>query len=222
MQNARKRSSLKKSASFTLATIMLCILLLSLFSPRVKAFAYVYDGIIDGAKTITAEGTFHVIGTHSVDSSDGLIKINTSAPVTLVLDDASYTTKGSHGTNIISPLALLDSANVTIIIMDGTTNSFICDGTSYNTNAGQAGISVPLNATLTIKGEANNTGRLNAWSGDYSAGIGGGANSTCGTITIEGGNIDAQARKKSSSAGAENGAGIGGGGGNTVATICMR
>ena len=61
------------------------------------------------------------------------------------------------------------------------------------------GIYVPVGSTLTIKG----TGKLNASSNGFGAGIGGGNNIACGNILIEGGEITAT--------GGSGAAGIGGG-----------
>ena len=74
-----------------------------------------------------------------------------------------------------------------------------------------AGIQVPTNSSLTIKGE----GKLLAFAGLYAAGIGGGIRSKAGTIRIESGTITAYGGATDGGNDAQNrsgGAGIGGGG----------
>ena len=65
------------------------------------------------------------------------------------------------------------------------------------------GIFVPQGKALTIKGETEGTGWLDATSNGNAAGIGGGNLMDCGSIVIEGGSITAY--------GGKNAAGIGGG-----------
>ena len=141
----------------------------------------------------------------------GRIEVQENAEATIYLD-------GVELENAISPLRLLNGANVTLILMDGTTNTFACNGIDTAGNAPQAGIHVPSSnsgtTSLTIEGENDDTGILIAKGGAYSAGIGGGPNQAFGNITIKGGNVTAETRLFSS-APTGNGAGIGGGGGNT-------
>jgi len=87
--------------------------------------------------------------------------------------------------------------DATIILQDGTTNTVKGFQNKY------PGIFVPENKTLTIKGETEGTGSLNASSNRDGAGIGGGYVISCGNIDIQGGKITAT--------GGESGAGIGGG-----------
>jgi len=87
--------------------------------------------------------------------------------------------------------------DATIILKDGTTNSV------KGFRNGYPGIFVPENKTLTIKGETEGTGSLNASSNRDGAGIGGGYDLDCGNIDIQGGTITAT--------GGTMGAGIGGG-----------
>lgn len=87
--------------------------------------------------------------------------------------------------------------DATIILQDGTTNTVKGFQKKY------PGIFVPENKTLTIKGETEGTGSLNASSNRDGAGIGGGYAISCGNIDIQGGKITAT--------GGESGAGIGGG-----------
>ena len=88
--------------------------------------------------------------------------------------------------------------DATIILKDGSTNTVKGFHFYY------PGIFVPENKTLTIKGETEGTGSLNASSNGDGAGIGGGGYGvSCGNIDIQGGTITAT--------GGINGAGIGGG-----------
>lgn len=156
-----------------------------------------------GTYIISAAGEYEISG-----NILGRIVVNTPDQVTLTLNNA-------HVKSSSSPLQLTSgSADVTIVLKDGTDNSFECTSSATATNSNNAGINVPSNASLVIEG---NTGSLTALSGPYSAGIGAAANNACGDITIKGGNITATARA-SAATGSGNGAGIGGGGGNTVAT----
>ena len=86
--------------------------------------------------------------------------------------------------------------DATIILKDGSTNTVKGFHFYY------PGIFVPENKTLTIKGETEGTGSLNASSNRYGAGIGGGFDLDCGNIDIQGGTITA--------VGGTIGAGIGG------------
>ena len=112
----------------------------------------------------------------------------TGGTVTITLKNVSVTSDGGCAFDI-------QSGNVTLILEDGTTNSFTSAGSS-NLNAG---IHVAENAHLTIRG----TGALNAVSEYRGAGIGGNQGSGAGHITIESGNITAKSNA--------DGAGIGGG-----------
>ena len=87
--------------------------------------------------------------------------------------------------------------DATIILADGSTNTVKGFDRYY------PGIIVAEGYTLTISGGALGTGKLNASSHYYAAGIGGGYNVNCGNITISGGIINAT--------GGQYGAGIGGG-----------
>ncbi|MDR2000148.1 MAG: hypothetical protein LBP94_01255, partial [Zoogloeaceae bacterium] len=109
-----------------------------------------------------------------------------SATVTLTLDNVSITDLGSGQT----PLLLGIGANVTLILVEGTTNTFT---SGFNA----AGIRT-TGTTLTING----TGSLQA-AGTGGAGIGGSRGEAGGTLTINSGTIKAN--------GGAGGAGIGGG-----------
>ena len=74
---------------------------------------------------------------------------------------------------------------------------------SVNNNAG---ISVATGKSLVIYGQSKNTGTLNVTGGNYGAAIGGGRGAACGTVTINGGTVNA-----GGTASSNRGAGIGGG-----------
>ncbi|MDR2710099.1 MAG: putative Ig domain-containing protein [Burkholderiales bacterium] len=128
------------------------------------------------------------------------IEVAPKATVTITLGGMNLS--ASSG---LSALLLNADANVTLILADGTDNTF----TGNNSNS--AGIQT-TGAMLTIEGGVLGTGTLTATGGNNSAGIGGGANATGsndgGTIIINGGKITAT--------GTGTAAGIGGGG-NTSA-----
>jgi len=163
---------------------------------------YLITGVIDTAsRTITQGGTYEVVGTfvNLSYSYDYAIKVETTQPVTLVLNN-------TNRSNYYTPLEIKAGANVRIHLASGTTNTLKSNGTSTNTGVNTAGISVASTATLTISG----TGTLNALGGYGGAGIGGnhmvGSTSNplrSGTIHIESGNIYAE--------GGTDAAGIGGG-----------
>ena|GEM_PF-4879873 len=197
-----------------------------------------YDGYIDGTTfpyVIDAGGTYLVTGTNlSIPANTGGIIVKTEEPVTLVLNDANYgvvnvspsaNSKFSAlviGTTLPKPTADPMQpdirANVTIILMAGTDNSFISMSECNQSDAGTAGINVRIGSTLTITSEeaATNPGKLTTKGGWYSAGIGAGPNQTAGKIIIEGGKIFAESASTGFSGypGTGNGAGIGGGGGS--------
>ena len=119
------------------------------------------------------------------------VKVSIAADATVTLSDATI-----NGTNNESYdwAGLTCEGDATIILKDGTTNTMkgfydMCPG-----------IFVPEGSTLVIKGETSGTGRLNASSNGWGAGIGG---NDCGNIEIQGGIISA--------AGGQNAAGIGSG-----------
>ena len=87
------------------------------------------------------------------------------------------------------------------ITVSGKVNLILCDGVTLTASQG---ITVQGDDSLTIWAQSGGTGTLNATCSDsYRSGIGGLANSSAGTIVINGGNITATAGKQ--------GAGIGGG-----------
>ena len=146
-------------------------------------------------------------------SVSGSITVAANVTVTLILN-------GTNRHSSDSPLQVGTGSVVTLVLMDGSNNSFLCGGTSTNAYRQQAGIHVPQGATLIIQEgykqgspRGSNAGNLTSEGGYYSAGIGGGPNQNSGTIKIEGGTI--VARSNSSDNGRNNAAGIGGGSGQT-------
>lgn len=104
---------------------------------------------------ITIGGSYRLYGITTCS-----LKVATEEAVTLILENAQITSTSS-------PLELVDNANVTLVLKDGTTNHFTATGSN-------AGILVPESATLTIDkltGEQG-TGRLTVQGGNGSAGIG--------------------------------------------------
>ena len=90
------------------------------------------------------------------------------------------------------------SGDVHLVLRDGSSMTVTGDSSAYT-----PGIKVLPGYSLTIYGEAGGTGTLTANGGNFAAGIGGGINDACGTVTINGGRVVAT--------GGSNAAGIGGG-----------
>ena len=145
-------------------------------------------GILTFTTSVDLTDTYIITGTGTATANR--IVVNTgvgtaASPLKITLD-------GVNITNTLSPFQLVGTANVNLTLADSTTNTFTCTGTSYATNAIQAGIYVQQNVTLTIKGN----GTLNIAGGTYSAGIGGICTSTStssapnGTVVIESGIIN--------------------------------
>ena len=101
------------------------------------------------------------------------------------------------------PSGLTVSGDVKLILSDGVT---LTAGNGANL---VSGIGVTAGNSLTIYGQAEGSGTLNATGGDMRAGIGGGNREAGGTVTINGGIVNAT----SDSGGAGIGGGNGGGGG---------
>ena len=168
---------------------------------------------------ITESGTYELSGTIEYP-----IRVSSNVNAVFILNGVTAISDSARtGINDQSPLWLQQSnAAATLVLVDGTTNIFECMAKTTTSNRAQAGINVPVNTTLTIKGQVYNTGKLEARGGSYSAGIGGGPNQASGTIIIEGGQVYAEARSTHTAAevasgtnGTFNGAGIGSGGGQT-------
>ena len=184
---------------------------------------------INGPRTISAGGVYNV---KSYDTVKGKIYVNTSQKVVLILNGTRWTNLRNFGDagfvagDDDAPIRLEKDADVTIVVMDNTENSFVNNSSNGSSASRTTGIFVQgrfnsdatvatESATLTITGgtldenDYKNNGSLLAKSRIYSAGIGGGPNQYAGYINIWGGMITAHA-------GERNGAGIGGGGGHTA------
>ena len=101
-----------------------------------------------------------------------------------------------------SNLLLAASANAAAISISsagGTATLVLAGQNTLYGGANHAAINVPADSSFTITGD----GELSATGGTNGAGIGGGNEDSCGTVTISGGTVTA--------AGGEDGAGIGGG-----------
>jgi len=140
------------------------------------------------------------------------IVVATGVTADITLSGVSMT----HAT--LSPFELQGTANVTLTLTSGTTNTLKCSATTATTNVSRAGLTVPSGTTLTIAG----TGTLNATGGKFGAGIGGYGYYTsasvyggtdAGKIIINSGTVDAT--------GGEYSAGIGGGYRGTGGTITI-
>ena len=189
---------------------------MSTVSAAGTGYNYSVSGL-GGAVTFTtaANGNSYIItGT----STGKRIVVPTGITVDITLSDVSMT----HAMR--SPFQLQGTAKVNLTLAAGTTNVLTCSNstaTSVGTTSlyadGTAGLYVMPSATLTIGG----TGTLNATGGFGGAGIGGtaanvgyvNANSNAGTITINGGTINAWGL---------GGASIGGGGSGSGGTITIN
>ena len=98
------------------------------------------------------------------------------------------------------------------IVVNGSAHLILGDGaklTISNVGDSKAAISVTEGKALTIYSQQNGTGKLVAEGGASAAGIGGGNNGKCGTVTINGGRVTAIGQGGGKGIGA--GSGIGGG-----------
>ena len=162
------------------------------------------DGVINAS---SSAGTAFLVSDAILGSTSRIV-VAEGVKATLVLD-------GVNLTSSTSPLEIKAGAEVTLILVDGSENSFTCTGTSIRQDAVQAGIHVAMKAKLTILAQEGNTGKVTAKGGDFSAGIGAGPNQSCGAITIAGGIVHATSGKGTAT-GSGNGTGIGGGGGQSA------
>jgi len=145
---------------------------MSLANPREDGEGWAYNG---GIFTILDGANVNVIGTNA---NQRRIEADAGATATITLKDVSITGLGDGQ----SPLLLGSGANVTLILAEGTTNTF-----EAGTN--RAGIEGPPGGTLTIEGN----GSLKAAGGTNGAGIGGGMGGAGGNVTIKGGTVIAMA-----------------------------
>ena len=175
-------------------------------------------------------GTYYLVGKQIVDIFDVTLYALWKPQMESVINDAltlydGQTLTGTGGSE--THVTIADGATVSLNDVDitGIFNSssqwagITCLGDATiilkgeNTIEGgyrSAGIFVPCDKTLTIRGD----GSLTATGQNYSAGIGGGEESRCGNIVIEGGTITAT--------GGSSGAGIGGGNEGRCGNIIIK
>ncbi|MCL2605441.1 MAG: putative Ig domain-containing protein, partial [Defluviitaleaceae bacterium] len=161
---------------------------LSITSPPANGSGWSFNSTSDASTNdiYTILDGANVIVTGSNTGSQRRLAVEAGATATITLNGMSIT--GLSGS---TALLLGSNSNVTLYLADGTTNTL--------TGGSGAGI-ITSQATLIINGS---TGTLIATGSDSAAGIGGGNNSTGGTVTINGGTVTAT--------GGSNAAGIGGG-----------
>ena len=126
-----------------------------------------------------------------------------TATATVVTDQTAW----SDGWYVVNSDTTINSrvtvtGHVHLILADG------CKLTASN------GIEVSERDSLSIYGQTNGSGALEATGDSYNAGIGGGNGSDGGTVTIHGGTVSAESVRPEGAMGS--GAGIGGGGGDVV------
>ena len=108
------------------------------------------------------------------------------------------TTTWTDGWYVVTGDVTIDSR----VTVSGSVSLILTDGCTLN----NGGITVKEGNSLTIYGQQNGTGVLNASGSEfYESGIGGGLTENCGVVTIHGGVVNATGHGR--------GAGIGGGGG---------
>ncbi len=135
--------------------------------------------------------------------TDGVIK---NANCTLLTTDINSIGDGWYavtGTLDFGTDGFFVSGDAKLVVADGA--SLTVEG--LHTSPYSAGINVPVGASLTVYGQAEGTGAINATGGYFSAGIGGIYQQSAGTITINGCNVTAVGNTTYTG-----GAGIGGGG----------
>ena len=163
---------------------------------KVKSVKLGWDGDLSAIPPFVLESDGH-----TVIVPDGMTLYGTldgeTQPYKIVIADGATVTLADATINGVVDLnnkwaGITCEGNATIILKDGTTN------TVKGFHAYYPGIYVPgdaddatNNKTLTIKGEAEGTGKLTASSNNNGAGIGGGCMIPCGNIVILGGDITA-------------------------------
>ncbi|GHT02611.1 hypothetical protein AGMMS50276_32580 [Synergistales bacterium] len=145
-----------------------------------------------GILSITASGNYKITDGSSGAVTSNHIVVASGVAANIILSDVKITSNDA-------PIDIMAGASVNLYL-DGQNNEL----TALNYDA--AAIHVPETTSLTItsiSGDGFTNGKLEATSGFWAAGIGGGYFENGGTITINGGNIRA--------VGSQEGAGIGGG-----------
>ena len=157
-----------------------------------SAYIYMHLTTASGGNVVTLSS-----GSGEVQLQNGHILTGTGGNHThvTITDGATVTLNGVNITSIINNdgyqwAGLTCLGDATIVLGENTTNS-------VKGGFRSSGIYVPISKTLTLQGN----GTLNATGTNWSAGIGSSYSSSCGNITISGGNITAN--------GGASGAGIG-------------
>ena len=182
------------------------------------------------AETSITVGDFTLTGTDLVEGTDysysnDTLTILSSKDITI-----SGTTTIDHidiGENVTANLTI-DNLNIDVSSQsskaaiyvnptNGALNLTLSGNNTLKSGYGCAGIQVNEGATLVVTKESN--GILNANGGTNGAGIGGGARTTAGTMTIEGGTVNATGGHHDNWL-KGGGAGIGGGGNDNYVTNC--
>ncbi|MDY5169219.1 S-layer homology domain-containing protein [Dielma fastidiosa] len=188
--------------------------------------------LLSGTNTYTENNYIEQGGIKIIYDNGGMVTYTEGSGFTLI-KDGSYIISGTWSGNLsasaynsqfvitvpfgVTANVTLDSVTINVnstdyagafLVTAGGTANIAFDGMNILTSgSNHAGLEVPENATLTLKGGDSDS--LEATGGGYGsgAGIGGGESANSGKIAINGGNITAN--------GASRGAGIGGGGSGT-------
>ena len=195
---------------------------------------YRYDTYTASAGTLAADGTLtmpddDVTITVSTDhlastglpvavayiDADGTLHDGDNAAQAVALD-GSETSLGSNGQETWYFAGLPTVAFDHTLNLTGDVTLILCDGCTMEANGGIV-VSSGNSLTIYAQSDGGSMGVLIAevpTSDGYSAGIGGSNGQSCGTVTINGGDITAK--------GGYNGAGIGGGAGGSGGTIVIN
>lgn len=150
--------------------------------------------------TLIKDGSYIISGTWSGTLNAGYNNLKT------VITVASGVTANITLNSVIIDVNSTDYAGAFLVAAGGTANIALDGMNILISGKWRAGLEVPENATLTLKGgDSDSLMATGGGSGLSGAGIGGGGGGNGGKIAINGGNITAN--------GASSGAGIGGGGG---------
>ena len=164
-----------------LLAVLLCIGLILIFLPHI----------------VKAEDGYTYIDENGAAQTTGALTVTPILANTTTLSSGWYVVNA----DVVRTGTITVSGDAKLILVDGKTLTVTAVSDSRN-----AGINVIGANSLTIYGQVDGTGALNATGSAYGAGIGGNGNNTniaCGTITINGGTVNAN--------GGNTGAGIGSG-----------
>ena len=157
-----------------------------------SAYIYMHLTTTSGANVVTlcsGSGEVPLLNGHILTGTGGTnTHVTIAHGATVTLNNANITAITNNESHQWAGLTCLGNA---VIVLNGNTTNSVKGGFR------SSGIYVPHNKTLTLQG----SGTLNATGNQYSAGIGGGNESSCGNITISGGTVNAT--------GGESAAGIG-------------